>query len=47
MATPTLQRPTLRTPALRAPGLDWILMLAVAALIVLGTLLVWSATSHR
>ncbi|HEV7876072.1 MAG TPA: rod shape-determining protein RodA [Nocardioides sp.] len=42
MATRTLQR-----PALRAPGLDWILMSAVLALIVLGSLLVWSATSHR
>ena len=29
------------------PGLDWILLLAVLALVVLGTLLVWSATSHR
>ncbi len=34
-------------PALRAPGLDWILMLAVLALVSLGGLLVWSATSHR
>jgi rod shape determining protein RodA len=42
VATRTLQR-----PALRAPGLDWILMSAVLALIVLGSLLVWSATSHR
>jgi rod shape determining protein RodA len=32
---------------LRAPGLDWILLLAVLALITLGSLLVWSATSHR
>jgi rod shape determining protein RodA len=32
---------------LRAPGLDWILLLAVLALIALGSLLVWSATSHR
>jgi rod shape determining protein RodA len=38
---------TLHRPALRAPGLDWILMSAVLALIVLGSLLVWSATSHR
>jgi rod shape determining protein RodA len=34
-------------PALRAPGLDWLLMLAVLALVTLGSLLVWSATSHR
>ncbi len=34
-------------PALRAPGLDWILMVAVLGLVTLGTLLVWSATSHR
>ncbi|QZY28273.1 rod shape-determining protein RodA [Nocardioides coralli] len=32
---------------LRVPGLDWLLMSAVAALLVLGTLLVWSATSAR
>ena len=32
---------------LRAPGLDWLLLLAVAALLVLGTLLVWSATAAR
>ena len=42
MAIRTVQR-----PHLRAPGLDWILMLAVLALIVMGSLLVWSATSHR
>ncbi|MFC6288310.1 rod shape-determining protein RodA [Nocardioides sp. GCM10027113] len=35
------------TRSLRAPGLDWVLMAAVAALLVLGTLLVWSATSTR
>jgi rod shape determining protein RodA len=32
---------------LRAPGLDWLLLLAVLALVGLGSLLVWSATSHR
>jgi rod shape determining protein RodA len=32
---------------LRNPGIDRILMLAVLALLVLGSLLVWSATSHR
>ena len=32
---------------LRAPRLDWLLMLAVAGLLVLGTMLVWSATVHR
>src|SRR3546814_18802480 len=32
---------------LRAPGRDWILMGAAMALVVLGTLLVWSATSAR
>lgn len=31
----------------RLARLDWVLMLAVLALAVLGTLLVWSATSHR
>jgi rod shape determining protein RodA len=35
------------TRRLRTPGIDWILMLAVLGLLVLGTLLVWSATSHR
>ncbi len=34
-------------PASRVPGLDWVLMAAVAGLLVLGTLLVWSATSAR
>ena len=33
--------------SLRAPGLDWLLMVATLLLIVLGTLLVWSATSTR
>jgi rod shape determining protein RodA len=32
---------------LRAPGLDWVLMGAVIGLLVLGTLLVWSATAPR
>jgi rod shape determining protein RodA len=30
---------------LRAPGIDRVLMLAVVALVTLGTLLVWSATT--
>ena len=32
---------------LKAPGLDWLLLSAVLALVLLGTLLVWSATSTR
>ncbi|CUR56410.1 Rod shape-determining protein RodA [metagenome] len=32
---------------LRAPGLDWVLMLAVGALLVIGSMLVWSATAPR
>ncbi|KQW48426.1 rod shape-determining protein RodA [Nocardioides sp. Root1257] len=32
---------------MRLPRLDWLLMVAVLALLTLGTLLVWSATSHR
>jgi rod shape determining protein RodA len=32
---------------MRLPRLDWVLMIAVLALLTLGTLLVWSATSHR
>jgi rod shape determining protein RodA len=31
----------------KAPRLDWVLMLAVAGLLVMGTLLVWSATVNR
>jgi rod shape determining protein RodA len=31
----------------RAPRLDWMLMLAVAGLLAMGTLLVWSATVNR
>lgn len=34
-------------PVLRTPRLDWLLMLAVLGLVTLGSLLVWSATSHR
>jgi len=33
--------------ARRVPGLDWVLMLATLGLVSLGTLLVWSATTHR
>lgn len=40
-------RPGQPTTSLRAPGLDWLLALATFALVVLGTLLVWSATSTR
>ena len=32
---------------LRNPRIDWVLMLAVLGLVTLGTLLVWSATTHR
>jgi rod shape determining protein RodA len=32
---------------MKVPRLDWVLMVAVLALVTLGTLLVWSATSHR
>lgn len=35
------------TSGLRAPGLDWLLVLAATALVALGSLLVWSATSTR
>jgi rod shape determining protein RodA len=31
----------------KVPGLDWVLMLAALGLVALGTVLVWSATSHR
>ncbi|HEY1134980.1 MAG TPA: rod shape-determining protein RodA [Nocardioides sp.] len=36
-----------RTTTARIPGLDWVLLAAVAALLVVGTLLVWSATATR
>ena len=40
--------PATRPPrGLRTPGIDRVLMLAVVGLLVLGTLLVWSATAHR
>jgi rod shape determining protein RodA len=35
------------TSKVKAPRLDWLLMLAVAGLLVVGTLLVWSATVNR
>ena len=35
------------TSRTRAPRLDWLLMLAVAGLLVVGTMLVWSATVNR
>lgn len=38
------QRPS---GGLRVPGLDWLLMTAVAALLLFGAVLVWSATVHR
>lgn len=37
----------LRTTRLAPPRADWILMLAVLALVALGSVLVWSATSQR
>lgn len=36
-----------RTRGLRAPGLDWVLMVAVLGLLVIGTLVVWSTTASR
>ena len=36
-----------RRTDVKVPRLDWVLMLAVLALVTFGTLLVWSATSHR
>ena len=47
-ARPVRQARQASTPlALRAPRLDWLLVLASFALITVGTLLVWSATSTR
>lgn len=39
-------RTPLRTPSrLNRPGIDWVLVAATAAIVVIGTLLVWSATA--
>lgn len=40
-------RPRPSGSGLRVPGLDWLLMTAVAALLLFGAVLIWSATSHR
>jgi rod shape determining protein RodA len=40
-------RPDRTSLSTRAPRLDWLLLLAVLALVTIGSLLVWSATSHR
>lgn len=42
-----LRTPGGTRPRLRWKGLDWVLLGAVLALVVVGTLLVWSATSTR
>ncbi len=47
MSTRHAPQRTMPRTVLRAPGLDWLLMAAALALVVLGTLLVWSATSTR
>ena len=50
MSTATRPAPATRTgprSTLRAPGLDWLLLVAALALVVIGSLLVWSATSAR
>ena len=47
LASRPATRPGQSSRALRAPGLDWLLMLATLALVALGTLLIWSATSTR
>lgn len=48
VARPGLRhRSSATRPVLRWRALDWPLLLAVLALTALGTLLVWSATSHR
>lgn len=41
------QRSAATRPVVTWRALDWPLLLAVVGLVVLGTLLVWSATSHR
>jgi rod shape determining protein RodA len=38
-------RATVSRTRVRVPGIDWVLMLATGAILVIGTLLVWSSTS--
>jgi rod shape determining protein RodA len=38
-------RTTVSRTRVRVPGIDWVLMLATGAILVIGTLLVWSSTS--
>jgi rod shape determining protein RodA len=38
-------RSTISRSRVRVPGIDWLLMLATGAILVIGTLLVWSSTS--
>lgn len=47
--TPLARPRTIRTESslARVPRLDWLLLVATAALLVLGTMLVWSATAER
>ena len=47
VATQRSRTPRAETTRTRTPRLDWLLMLAVAGLLVFGTLLVWSATAPR
>jgi rod shape determining protein RodA len=47
MRTLTRHAPAPARPLLRARGVDWLVLGAVAGLLVLGTLLVWSATEPR
>jgi rod shape determining protein RodA len=48
MAPPARSRSLrIESTSRRAPRLDWLLILAVAGLLVIGTLLVWSATVNR
>lgn len=42
---PRASASTVRRPGLPGPGLDWVLMLSAMALVAMGTVLVWSATS--
>ena len=45
-ARPRTARPEITT-RVRRGRVDWLLLLAVAGLLALGVVLVWSATSHR
>ena len=47
LSPPRSRRPRPESTLARVPRLDWLLVAVTAVLLVLGTLLVWSATAER